>query len=99
MCICCHFELVIDLLACAYPRTHSAKAKISAMGLLGNKGQTQPTTTAAAAGVFIPFRNSVLTWLLKDSLGGNSKTIMIATISPADINYEETLRYRARYNR
>ncbi|XP_015767513.1 PREDICTED: kinesin-like protein KIF16B [Acropora digitifera] len=40
---------------------------------------------------FIPYRDSVLTWLLKDSLGGNSKTIMIATISPADVNYAETL--------
>ena len=33
----------------------------------------------------------MLTWLLKDSLGGNSKTIMIATISPADVNHNETL--------
>ncbi|XP_059408800.1 kinesin-like protein KIF16B isoform X4 [Carassius carassius] len=41
--------------------------------------------------VFVPYRDSVLTWLLKDSLGGNSKTIMIATISPADVNYGETL--------
>ncbi|XP_045776458.1 kinesin-like protein Klp98A isoform X2 [Maniola jurtina] len=41
--------------------------------------------------VFIPYRDSVLTWLLKDSLGGNSKTIMIAAISPADCNYGETL--------
>eukprot|EP00112_Aurelia_sp_Birch-Aquarium-sp1_P000611 Seg1058.2 transcript_id=Seg1058.2/GoldUCD/mRNA.D3Y31 product="Kinesin-like protein KIF16B" protein_id=Seg1058.2/GoldUCD/D3Y31 len=40
---------------------------------------------------FIPYRDSVLTWLLKDSLGGNSKTIMIAAISPADVNYSETL--------
>ena len=32
---------------------------------------------------FIPYRDSVLTWLLKDSLGGNSKTIMIAAVSPA----------------
>ncbi|XP_035672863.1 kinesin-like protein KIF16B [Branchiostoma floridae] len=40
---------------------------------------------------FIPYRDSVLTWLLKDSLGGNSKTIMIATISPAAVNYGETL--------
>ncbi|GFN97153.1 kinesin-like protein kif16b [Plakobranchus ocellatus] len=40
---------------------------------------------------FIPYRDSVLTWLLKDSLGGNAKTIMIATISPADVNYAETL--------
>ncbi len=41
--------------------------------------------------VFIPYRDSVLTWLLKDSLGGNSKTIMIATISPAEVNHGETL--------
>ncbi|CAI5454199.1 unnamed protein product [Caenorhabditis angaria] len=40
---------------------------------------------------FIPYRDSVLTWLLKDSLGGNSRTIMIATLSPAADNYEETL--------
>lgn len=39
----------------------------------------------------IPFRDSVLTWLLRENLGGNSKTAMIAAISPADINYDETL--------
>ncbi|XP_045565967.1 uncharacterized protein isoform X2 [Salmo salar] len=42
--------------------------------------------------LFIPYRDSLLTWLLKDSLGGNSKTIMIATLSPADVHYGETLR-------
>ncbi|XP_061766551.1 uncharacterized protein kif16bb isoform X3 [Nerophis ophidion] len=49
--------------------------------------------------IFIPYRDSVLTWLLKDSLGGNSKTTMIATISPADLHYAETLstlRYASR---
>ncbi|XP_048455567.1 uncharacterized protein stard9 [Rhincodon typus] len=47
---------------------------------------------------YVPYRDSVLTWLLKDSLGGNSKTIMIATISPASTSYSETistLRYAA----
>ncbi|KAL3117123.1 hypothetical protein niasHT_007526 [Heterodera trifolii] len=39
----------------------------------------------------IPYRDSVLTSLLKNAFGGNSKTIMIATISPADLHYEETL--------
>ncbi|CAD5124283.1 DgyrCDS12576 [Dimorphilus gyrociliatus] len=39
----------------------------------------------------IPFRNSALTKLLKNALGGNSKTVMIAALSPADINYDETL--------
>ncbi|KAI0875656.1 kinesin heavy chain [Hypoxylon argillaceum] len=43
------------------------------------------------AGSSVPYRDSVLTWLLKDSLGGNSMTAMIAAISPADINYDETL--------
>uniref|UniRef100_A0A452VAH0 Kinesin family member 13B n=1 Tax=Ursus maritimus TaxID=29073 RepID=A0A452VAH0_URSMA len=40
---------------------------------------------------FVPYRDSVLTWLLKDSLGGNSKTAMVATVSPAADNYDETL--------
>lgn len=40
---------------------------------------------------FIPYRESVLTWLLRENLGGNSKTAMVAAISPADINYDETL--------
>ena len=41
-------------------------------------------------GVFVPYRNSVLTRLLQDALGGNSKTIMICALSPASINFEET---------
>ncbi|KAI9220634.1 P-loop containing nucleoside triphosphate hydrolase protein [Blastocladiella britannica] len=47
----------------------------------------------------IPYRDSKLTRLLQDSLGGNAKTMMIATMSPASYNYEETistLRYAAR---
>ena len=40
---------------------------------------------------FVPYRDSVLTWLLKDSLGGNSRTVMVAALSPAEDNYEETL--------
>ncbi|EDW73024.2 uncharacterized protein Dwil_GK17320 [Drosophila willistoni] len=47
----------------------------------------------------IPYRNSKLTRLLQDSLGGNSKTVMCATISPTDSNVMETistLRYASR---
>ena len=47
----------------------------------------------------VPYRDSKLTRLLQDSLGGNSKTLMIATLSPASYNYDEslsTLRYAAR---
>ncbi|KAH8342742.1 hypothetical protein KR084_005635, partial [Drosophila pseudotakahashii] len=47
----------------------------------------------------VPFRDSKLTRLLQDSLGGNTKTLMISCISPSDINYDETistLRYASR---
>ncbi|XP_069939378.1 kinesin-like protein KIF13A isoform X4 [Cherax quadricarinatus] len=51
---------------------------------------------------FVPYRDSVLTWLLKDNLGGNSRTVMVATVSPAADNFEETLstlRYADRAKR
>ena len=47
----------------------------------------------------IPYRDSKLTRLLQDSLGGNTKTIMIAAVSPANYNYDQTLstlRYASR---
>merc|ERR1719419_762556 len=47
----------------------------------------------------IPYRNSKLTRMLQDSLGGNSKTLMFANVGPADYNYDETistLRYANR---
>jgi|TARA_B110000305_G_C19290231_1_gene563814 hypothetical protein len=47
----------------------------------------------------VPYRDSNLTRILQNALGGNSKTIMICAISPADMNFEEslgTLRYADR---
>ncbi|XP_068582637.1 kinesin-like protein KIF16B isoform X2 [Cebidichthys violaceus] len=58
---------------------------------LADMTQDGGNTNLKRKAVFVPYRDSVLTWLLKDSLGGNSKTIMIATVSPADVNYGETL--------
>ena len=49
----------------------------------------------------VPYRDSKLTQILQSALGGNSKTIMVAALSPASINYEETLstlRYADRAN-
>merc|ERR1712137_898840 len=40
---------------------------------------------------FIPYRDSKLTRLLQDSLGGNTKTVMCACVGPVDYNYDETL--------
>lgn len=51
---------------------------------------------------FIPYRDSKLTRLLKDSLGGNTKTVMIACISPSLLCYDETvntLKYACRANK
>ena len=48
---------------------------------------------------YVPYRDSKLTRLLQDSLGGNTKTVMIANIGPADYNIDEslsTLRYASR---
>ncbi|XP_024894013.1 osmotic avoidance abnormal protein 3-like [Temnothorax curvispinosus] len=54
---------------------------------------------AAGNGRHVPYRDSKLTRLLRDSLGGNARTLMIACVSPSDIDAEETLstlRYAAR---
>mmetsp|Transcript_2324 Transcript_2324/g.3367 ORF Transcript_2324/g.3367 Transcript_2324/m.3367 type:complete len:921 (+) Transcript_2324:100-2862(+) len=48
---------------------------------------------------YVPYRNSKLTRLLKDSLGGNCRTVMISNVSPSDLSYEDTyntLKYASR---
>lgn len=40
---------------------------------------------------FVPYRNSALTRILENALGGNSQTIMICAVSPASDNYDQTL--------
>ncbi|KAI9830492.1 MAG: Kinesin [Phylliscum demangeonii] len=55
----------------------------------GGPSSGPPTRKKTTTRPPVPYRDSILTWLLKDSLGGNSKTAMIACIAPAD--YDETL--------
>ena len=66
---------------------------------LSEKGKNNSSADCENNNIHIPYRNSVLTWILKDSLGGNSKTAIVATISPSEASYSEsisTLRYLER---
>ncbi|KOX77052.1 Kinesin-like protein KIF16B [Melipona quadrifasciata] len=76
---------------CPCLSSERANATGSVISALAELSSTGDASSSSKRNVFIPYRDSVLTWLLKDSLGGNSKTIMIAAISPADCNYGETL--------
>ncbi|XP_022186213.2 kinesin-like protein Klp98A [Nilaparvata lugens] len=70
---------------------HINKSLVTLGSVISALAELSAGVSGRKAGGFIPYRDSVLTWLLKDSLGGNSKTIMIAAVSPADCNYSETL--------
>lgn len=68
-------------------RLDEAKAINVSLSALGNVIKALVDGTTA----HIPYRDSKLTRLLQDSLGGNTKTVMIAALSPANYNYDETL--------
>ena len=61
------------------------------LSALGNVINALAEQSKKSKKVFIPYRNSKLTRVLQESLGGNSVTVMLAAISPAAYNYEETL--------
>ncbi|VDN25393.1 unnamed protein product [Gongylonema pulchrum] len=69
----------------------SINKSLTTLGMVISALAERSCSSAGSKAKFIPYRDSVLTWLLKDSLGGNSRTVMVATISPAADNYEETL--------
>mmetsp|Transcript_102445 Transcript_102445/g.181950 ORF Transcript_102445/g.181950 Transcript_102445/m.181950 type:complete len:831 (+) Transcript_102445:54-2546(+) len=58
---------------------------------LAEAGEIAAKGKKVAVGDFVPFRNSKLTHLLQESLAGNSKTVMMAAVSPALSNFEETM--------
>lgn len=64
---------------------------LSTLGKVINALAEKEKTSKKSKKSHIPYRESVLTWLLKESLGGNSKTVMMAAISPAHPNFDETL--------
>lgn len=94
--------LVIQLLAKASKEDVAASLAedINADGMAGSspgkrskkqKSSVGVVTSATGESRHIPFRDSVLTYILRDSLVGNSKTVMLAAISPAALNYYETV--------
>eukprot|EP01064_Diplonema_japonicum_P001894 TRINITY_DN11251_c0_g1_i1.p1 TRINITY_DN11251_c0_g1~~TRINITY_DN11251_c0_g1_i1.p1 ORF type:complete len:1286 (+),score=268.20 TRINITY_DN11251_c0_g1_i1:59-3916(+) len=72
---------------------------LTSLGMVIKKLADLNDPSVQADGSFVPYRDSTLTWLLKDNLGGNSRTVMLATLSPCKYNYDEThttLRYAER---
>ncbi|XP_070571376.1 kinesin-like protein KIF28P isoform X2 [Ptychodera flava] len=72
-------------------RLKEGSAINQSLSTLGNVISALADQATGKKKVLVPYRDSVLTKLLQGALGGNSKTIMIAALSPADINYDETL--------
>eukprot|EP01063_Lacrimia_lanifica_P011896 TRINITY_DN18562_c0_g1_i1.p1 TRINITY_DN18562_c0_g1~~TRINITY_DN18562_c0_g1_i1.p1 ORF type:complete len:1418 (+),score=391.76 TRINITY_DN18562_c0_g1_i1:95-4348(+) len=72
---------------------------LSALGMVIKKLADLNDPSVVSDGNYVPYRDSTLTWLLKDNLGGNSRTVMLATLSPCRLNFDETfttLRYAER---
>ncbi|CAG9824939.1 unnamed protein product, partial [Phaedon cochleariae] len=88
---------LVDLAGSERPKKTGAVGSTFKEGVLINKGLFVLGNVISCLGDektqngFIPYRDSNLTRLLKDSLGGNSITLMIACVSPADYNIDETL--------
>ncbi|XP_076100625.1 kinesin-like protein KIF28 isoform X4 [Mytilus galloprovincialis] len=72
-------------------RLKEGSAINQSLSTLGNVISALADLAMGKKKTLVPYRDSVLTKLLQSALGGNSRTIMIAALSPADINYDETL--------
>lgn len=85
---------LVDLAGSERAKKTGAKDQVLKEGIKINLSLTALGNVISAlseGGRHIPYRDSKLTRLLQDSLGGSAKTMMVAAISPADYNYEETL--------
>jgi kinesin family protein 4/21/27 len=87
----------VDLAGSERAKRTGATGSVLKEGININKGLLclgnviSALTDASKRAVHVPYRDSKLTRILQDSLGGNSKTYMIACVSPAEINFEESL--------
>ncbi|KAE9359320.1 Kinesin-like protein [Phytophthora fragariae] len=88
----------VDLAGSERQKRTQAEGKRLKEGIDINKGLLALGNVISALGddkkrgkVHVPYRDSKLTRMLQDSLGGNSRTLMLTCVSPADVNFEETL--------
>ncbi|XP_033639651.1 kinesin-like protein KIF28P [Asterias rubens] len=81
----------VDSTGATGDRLKEGAAINQSLSSLGNVIKALADQGLGKKGIRVPYRDSKLTMLLKNALGGNSKTIMIAALSPADVNYDETL--------
>ena len=82
---------LVDLAGSGRPKEATLKEGIKINLSLSALDNVISSLSEGCKGVHIPYRDSKLTRLLQDSLGGNTKTMMIAAISPTDCNFEETM--------
>jgi hypothetical protein len=87
---------LVDLAGSERAKKTHASGDVFAEGVNINKGllalgNVIVALSSGGSSVHVPYRDSKITRILKDSLGGNSMTVMIACVSPADSNFEETL--------
>ena len=73
---------------CSSAHTDRPPCPFQSLSSLGNCIAALAHNSGAKKKRRVPYRDSVLTMLLKNSLGGNAKTIMIAAVSPASVNYD-----------
>jgi hypothetical protein len=92
---------VISILGCGPNKVETtANSSSTSSTSSGNTNNNNSSSSSSSSSKqHVPYRNSKLTRILQSSLGGNSCTVMIACVSPADSNFDEswnTLRYASR---
>ncbi|XP_030745892.1 chromosome-associated kinesin KIF4-like [Sitophilus oryzae] len=67
------------------------KSLVALGNVISTLAEQSRSSSRSSRNKFVPYRDSILTWLLKDTLQGNSNTVMVATISPSSACYSETV--------
>jgi kinesin family protein 14 len=91
--------LTLGKIICLLSERQNAPSILSHTNSNSNNNAAILNSSGVSSITYLPYRESVLTWLLKESLGGNAKTAMLATVNASNLYIEETLctlRYAAK---